>query len=72
MITLWCWLWYVRCLGDADGGDANARQIFSIGTTVLVILASQIYGWDRHVWDLRPSMMEQGRQVSVTHRITIS
>lgn len=41
-------------------------KIFSIGTTVLVILASQIYGWDRHVWDLRPSMMEQGRQVSVT------
>ncbi|KAF2833002.1 hypothetical protein CC86DRAFT_278667 [Ophiobolus disseminans] len=40
-------------------------MVFSIGTTVLVILASQLYGWDRHVWDLRASMMEQGRQASM-------
>jgi hypothetical protein len=45
-------------------GDANTNQVFSIGTTILVIMASQLYGWDRHVWDLLPSVLEQGRKVS--------
>jgi hypothetical protein len=35
----------------------------STGTTVIVIMASQLYGWDRHVWDLRPHEMVVGRQV---------
>jgi hypothetical protein len=33
------------------------------GTTVIVIMASQLYGWDRHVWDLKPHEMVVGRQV---------
>jgi hypothetical protein len=45
-------------------GHTNIHQIFSIGTTVLVILASQVYGWDRHVWDALPSTLETGRKVS--------
>jgi hypothetical protein len=27
-------------------------------------MASQLYGWDRHVWDLLPATLEQGRKVS--------
>jgi len=38
-------------------------QIFSIGTTVLVIMATQLYGWDKHVYDLTTSEMQVGRQV---------
>ena len=33
------------------------------GTTVIVIMASQLYGWDRHAWDLTPHEMMVGRQV---------
>lgn len=69
MTTQWCWQWCVDAVPQHVGETEcvavlTPSQIFSIGTTVLVILASQIYGWDRHVWDLRPAMVEQGRQVS--------
>ena len=50
-------------IGTTEIGDANTHQVFSIGTTILVIMASQLYGWDRHVWDLLPVTLEQGRKV---------
>ncbi|KAL7772096.1 hypothetical protein CFE70_002049 [Pyrenophora teres f. teres 0-1] len=37
-------------------------MIFSI---VIVIMASQLYGWDRHAWDLTPHEMMVGRQASI-------
>ncbi|KAI4708374.1 hypothetical protein J4E89_006998 [Alternaria sp. Ai002NY15] len=40
-------------------------MVFSIGTTVIVIMASQLYGWDRHVWDLKPHELMVGRQASM-------
>lgn len=40
-------------------------MFFSIGTTILVIMATQLYGWDKHVWDLRPAEMETGRKASM-------
>lgn len=42
-----------------------AAVIFSAGTTVLVILATQLYGWNVHVWDLPLTKMETGRQASM-------
>ncbi|KAK8092245.1 uncharacterized protein PG998_015077 [Apiospora kogelbergensis] len=33
------------------------------GTTVDVILATQLFGWDRHVWDVPFWMLVQGRKV---------
>lgn len=38
---------------------------FSCGTTAVVIMATQIYGWDIHVWDLQLSQMETGRKASM-------
>lgn len=40
-------------------------MIFSIGTTVLVILATQLYGWDKHVWDLTLPELQTGRKASI-------
>lgn len=40
-------------------------MVFGIGVTVCVILASQLYGWDVHVWDLKPGQLTQGRQASI-------
>ncbi|KAF2856275.1 hypothetical protein T440DRAFT_104161 [Plenodomus tracheiphilus IPT5] len=40
-------------------------MVFSIGTTVLVILATQLYGWDKHVWDLTVPELETGRKASI-------
>ncbi|KAF2747294.1 hypothetical protein M011DRAFT_477368 [Sporormia fimetaria CBS 119925] len=42
-----------------------AAVIFSLGTTVLVILATQMYGWNVHVWDLQLHQMETGRKASM-------
>jgi len=38
---------------------------FSCGTTAVVIMATQIYGWDIHVWDLTIAQMETGRKASM-------
>jgi hypothetical protein len=43
--------------------NVDTCQVFSIGTTILVIMASQLYGWDRHVWDVPLATLETGRQV---------
>ncbi|CAJ2504667.1 Uu.00g120610.m01.CDS01 [Anthostomella pinea] len=42
-----------------------AATICCCGVTVAAIVASQLYGWNLHVWDLRPKEMLQGRQVSI-------
>ncbi|KAF5666368.1 integral membrane protein [Fusarium heterosporum] len=42
-----------------------AAMVFGIGVTVCVILASQLYGWNIHVWDLRLAQAETGRKVSL-------
>ncbi|OCL09635.1 hypothetical protein AOQ84DRAFT_397291 [Glonium stellatum] len=39
--------------------------IFGTGVTICVVLASQKYGWNIHVWDLTLVQMIQGRQVSI-------
>jgi hypothetical protein len=57
-----------RCYGTyresgAPSGDANEEQVFSIGTTILVILATQNYGWDKHVWDMKLPELSTGRKV---------
>lgn len=30
---------------------------------MLVIMATQMYGWDRHVWDMKPALLSTGRKV---------
>lgn len=57
-----------RCYGTyresgSPSGNANEQQIFSIGTTVLVIMATQMYGWDKHVWDMKRPELSTGRKV---------
>ncbi|ETS84562.1 hypothetical protein PFICI_02587 [Pestalotiopsis fici W106-1] len=42
-----------------------AAVFFCCGVTVSVILATQLYGWNIHVWDLTFREMIQGRKVSI-------
>ncbi|KAL1604452.1 hypothetical protein SLS59_003644 [Nothophoma quercina] len=42
-----------------------AAMVFSIGTTILVILATQNYGWDKHVWDMKLPELSTGRKASM-------
>ncbi|KAK5652383.1 hypothetical protein OQA88_10575 [Cercophora sp. LCS_1] len=42
-----------------------AATVFGTGVTICVILASTLFGWDKHVWDLTPKEMISGRQVSL-------
>ncbi|KAJ4367472.1 hypothetical protein N0V83_007055 [Neocucurbitaria cava] len=42
-----------------------AAMIFSIGTTVLVICSTSLWGWDRHAWDLTTALLVSGRKASL-------
>ncbi|KAF3019223.1 hypothetical protein E8E14_000506 [Neopestalotiopsis sp. 37M] len=42
-----------------------AAVFFCCGVTISVILATQLYGWNIHVWDLTFREMVQGRKVSI-------
>ncbi|KAK1537694.1 hypothetical protein CPAR01_07807 [Colletotrichum paranaense] len=42
-----------------------AAVVFCISVTICVILATSLYGWDLHVWDLTPVQQRLGRQVSI-------
>lgn len=39
--------------------------VFGSAVTICVILATQLYGWNLHVWDLRVEQIVQGRQISI-------
>ncbi|KAK4213106.1 hypothetical protein QBC37DRAFT_181594 [Rhypophila decipiens] len=40
-------------------------MVFSVALTIAACLAYKMYGWDRHVYDLLPAQMIQGRQISL-------
>ncbi|KAI1856340.1 uncharacterized protein JN550_013826 [Neoarthrinium moseri] len=42
-----------------------AAVFFCCGVTVSVILATQLYGWNIHVWDLTFKEIVQGRKISI-------
>ncbi|KAF7560124.1 hypothetical protein G7046_g4035 [Stylonectria norvegica] len=60
---------YVRLFRVNKGGLDDllmvAAMICGVGVTICVILASQLYGWSIHVWDLTASQATKGRQVSI-------
>ncbi|KAK3323101.1 hypothetical protein B0T19DRAFT_334397, partial [Cercophora scortea] len=42
-----------------------AAMCFGMGVTISTILASTLYGWDRHVYDIRFDTLIKGRQISM-------
>ncbi|KAK8085975.1 hypothetical protein PG994_000949 [Apiospora phragmitis] len=67
LICLALRLWVrVRQLHKAwwDDWVMVAAGVCCTGTTVDVILATKLYGWDRHIWDVPFWMLVQGRKVS--------
>ncbi|CAG9977908.1 unnamed protein product [Clonostachys byssicola] len=41
-------------------------MVAGVGVTVTVILATELYGWNIHVWDLTPSQATLGRKASIS------
>ncbi|KAF6807442.1 integral membrane protein [Colletotrichum sojae] len=39
--------------------------VFCIGVTICVILATELYGWKLHVWDIPLSKIRESRQISM-------
>lgn len=64
MLRLWIRIGWLHRSGW-DDWIMLAGVVFSIGTTVLVILATQNYGWNVHIWDLRLDQMQTGRKASM-------
>lgn len=42
-----------------------AASVFGSGVSICVVLASNLFGWDMHVWDVLPGDMVAGRKVSL-------
>ena len=51
----------MSCLGK--------KKLCGTALTVVVILASSLYGWNIHIWDLKFEQMVSGRQVSLAAQI---
>ncbi|KAF2100237.1 hypothetical protein NA57DRAFT_64878 [Rhizodiscina lignyota] len=49
-----------------------AAALFTVGVTVDIILADQLYGWDTHVWDLTAVKIIKGRQASLVGQTLFS
>lgn len=43
----------------------NKPQIFGTAVSILVILASTTYGWDKHLYDLTLNQLSDGRKISM-------
>lgn len=44
----------------------DKEKVAGVGVTVTVILATELYGWNIHVWDLTPSQATLGRKASIS------
>lgn len=43
--------------------------ICTIGMTAVVLLANRHYGWDRHMWDVRPDMIQNANIIAFTAKL---
>lgn len=44
-------------------------QITTVGMGVVVVLANEKYGWNRHVWDLTNPMLEKAGKIAFTAKL---
>jgi hypothetical protein len=51
---------------------ADMRQVFTVAIFVVVILANERYGWNRHVWDLPFDMIESANIVAFVAKLTFT
>ena len=62
--------------GKGKDGAACANesscQIFTIAMTVVVVLADVKYGWDRHIWDLHPDMIQSANVIAFIAKLTFT
>lgn len=40
--------------------------------TVVVVLADVRYGWDRHIWDLHPTMIQSANIIAFVAKLTFT
>ncbi|KAM0717728.1 hypothetical protein Q7P37_007580 [Cladosporium fusiforme] len=49
----------VKCQSGMDDVMIVLAYIFTVGLTAAVLLANRRFGWDRHIWDLSPDMIQE-------------
>ncbi|KAK4465356.1 hypothetical protein QBC42DRAFT_313614 [Cladorrhinum samala] len=61
----------IHMIGKVESDDwlMLAATLCGTALTVVVILASSLYGWNIHIWDLKFEQMVSGRQVSLAAQI---
>ncbi|KAK5126546.1 hypothetical protein LTR85_009480 [Meristemomyces frigidus] len=56
--------WY-----GADDTMIMLALLFTIGMTIVVILANEAYGWNRHEWDLTPAMIPAAGKIAFAAKL---
>lgn len=61
-------------MGSSSTGslDTHSAQIFTIGLAVVVILANDQYGWDRHIWDIPVQYYENASIIAMTAKVVFT
>ncbi|KXS99627.1 hypothetical protein AC578_9934 [Pseudocercospora eumusae] len=52
-----------------DDGAIIVAFIFTIALNVIVVLANRKYGWNRHIWDVKPTMIQDANLAAFTAKL---
>lgn len=50
----------------------TTTQIFTIAMTAVVVLADVRYGWDRHIYDLPPDLIQSTNMIAFIAKLTFT
>lgn len=42
----------------------SIAYLFTVGMTTVVLLAFRSYGWDRHIWDINPNIVQSAQIIA--------
>lgn len=50
--------------GGIDDIMISIAYLFTVGMTTVVLLAFRSYGWDRHIWDINPNIVQSAQIIA--------
>lgn len=50
--------------GGIDDIMIAIAYLFTVGLTTVVLLAFRQYGWDRHIWDINPNIVQSAQIIA--------
>ncbi|KAF7195570.1 hypothetical protein HII31_03164 [Pseudocercospora fuligena] len=61
----------VKSCSGWDDGAIIVAFFFTIALNVIVILANRRFGWNRHIWDVKPTMIQNANIAAFTAKLLL-